>query len=67
MINETKTYSVAVDVRHYVDVDCETMEEARDAAIDFASTMKPSIFLNSLNWLDTQTVKYSVSETFMPD
>jgi hypothetical protein len=65
----TKSYSVAVDVRYYVDVNnAINMEYAKAAAINFANGMKPSISGGAnVCWIDTQVVKYSVAETLVQD
>jgi len=65
----TKTYSVAVDIRYYIDVDnVPNMEYAKAEAINFAKEMKPPRH-NEVNicWMDTQVVKYSVAETLVQD
>jgi len=65
----TKTYSVAVDVRYYMDVDnAPNMEYAKAEAINFAKEIKPGVTSGSnVCWMDTQVVKYSVSETLVQD
>jgi len=65
----TNSYSVAVDVRYYIDVDnVANMEYAKAEAINFANGMKPSIPSGTnICWVDTQVVKYSVSETLLQD
>jgi len=65
----TKTYSVAVDVRYYMDVDnVSNMEYAKAEAINFAKEMKPGVTSGpNVCWMDTQVVKYSVSETLVQD
>jgi len=65
----TKTYSVAVDIRYYIDVDnAPNMEYAKAEAINFAKEMKPGVTSGpNVCWMDTQVVKYSVSETLVQD
>ena len=63
----TKKYSVAVDIRYYIDVDnVSNMEYAKAEAINFAKKMKPGVTSGpNVCWMDKQVVKYSVSKTLV--
>jgi len=65
----TKKYSVAVDIRYYIDVDnVSNMEYAKAEAINFAKKMKPGVTSGpNVCWMDKQVVKYSVSKTLLQD
>ena len=59
------TYKVLIDVRHEFDVDAVSMDEALAKGIHFRETMKTGwgdTQDGSVSWVNTETVKHTVSQ-----